>query len=118
MTKRGPVYLLALVLVFGGALSACGGGSSSVTAFCSLMRTDNQKFAKTGGTAAAADALQAAAAKSPSAIKSEMNDLASAEKSSLAGHVPSNATITKLGSEETNIAKYVKDKCNVDLSTG
>ena len=117
MTRRGLAPLVALALTLGLGLAACGGGGGgSVASFCSLIKTDQTKFANSGTPAQAAAALNSVEGKAPSAIKSDMKTITDFAKTESSSKLPNAADLTKIETAVTNVEKYVKDKCGVDLS--
>jgi hypothetical protein len=105
-----------MLLGFGaGACSSGGGGSAA--GLCSLVKSDNRNL-KNATTAQAASALKALAAKAPGAIKGDLQTLSDFVSSASSGNLPSAADTKKAETASTNIEKYVKDKCNIDLNSG
>jgi hypothetical protein len=133
------------VVVFGGALVACGGGSSggSQQAFCDALKKDQNAFSDLSDQSDVTDSqslsiAQAAfndlANKAPSEIKGDMQIIAKAVKSAFssasqfssaaaAGNSSKLSDLDKSFSDqnkgidqaETNVDKYAKDKCGIDL---
>jgi hypothetical protein len=117
MTRRPAVLLIALGL----GLSACGGGGgggggTSASSFCSLIKGDAKKFAKSASAADSLSAFQTIENDAPSAIKSDMKTLVGFLKDAEAKHSPSPADLGKLETASKNVSTYVKDKCKFDLN--
>jgi hypothetical protein len=135
------------VVVFGGALVACSGGSSggSQQAFCDTLKKDVNAFSDLSNQSDLTDSqslsiAQAAfddlANKAPSEIKGDMQTVSKAVKSafssasefSSAAQAGDSSKLSDLDRQfsdqnkgidqaEKNVEKYAKDKCGVDLSS-
>ena len=118
MTRRVSAGSVAIAVMLGLGLSACGGGGAgSVASFCSEVKTDRSKLADATDSAAGLAALEKAESSAPSAIKSDMKTLVDFVQSVAAKQQPSASEVAKVTEAGQNITAYVKDKCNIDLNT-
>jgi len=113
--------------VFGGALVACGGGGSgrSEKAFCDALKkdqaffsdlSDSSDFNSDQSQSLAVNALDDLAKKAPDEIKDDMAKIAQFAKDTSANKKPS-VSSSDLDKASTNIDKFAKDKCGVDLNS-
>jgi hypothetical protein len=114
------------VVVFGGALAACGGGSSgrSQKAFCDALKkdqaffsdlSDSSDFNSDQSQSLAINALDDLAKKAPNEIKDDVAKVAQFAKDATSNKTPSIST-SDLTKATTNVDNYAKDKCGIDLS--
>ena len=113
--------------VFGGALVACSssGGGSSQAEFCATLKKDQTAFSSLSDSSdissdksesLAIQAFNDLASKAPSEIKSDMATIAQFEKDFVANK-KSTVSQSDFIKATTNVAKYAKDKCGVDLAS-
>jgi hypothetical protein len=135
------------VVVFGGALMACGGGSSSGSqqSFCDALKKDVSAFSdlsdqsdldNSQSLSVAQAAFDDLAKKAPSEIKGDMETVAKGVKAAFSSQdefssAAKNSDFSKLSDlarefsdqnkgieqAEQNVEKYAKDKCGIDLSS-
>jgi hypothetical protein len=110
---------MAVVMVIGFGLPACGGGGGgSVASFCSEVKTDKAKLSNASNSAADLAALKRAESAAPSGIKGDIRKLIDFIGSASPTHKPSASDIGKAATAGKNVTIYVKDKCKVDLNAG